>query len=46
MKVKEIKIYEKVLSHKEGNCYLLADVIGNIEDLKQLQKIIVDFSLR
>jgi hypothetical protein len=43
MKVKDMSLYKKVFTSREGTCYLKVTVIGNSRALKELQTIIINF---
>jgi hypothetical protein len=43
MKVENMSLYKKVLSTREGTCYLKMTVIGNPRTLKELQTLIINF---
>jgi hypothetical protein len=43
MKVKDMSLYDKWISTKEGTCYLNVNVIGNPKELKELQTLIINF---
>ena len=43
MRAKKVNLWNKTLSSKDGTHYLLADIIGNLEELQELQTLIVQF---